>query len=140
MVPEEHPAAGALGSASLDVPGQRFPDVARKRETVLTATLSAHEDLTEAPIDIVEFEPDDFSAAQSEADEEHQDGVIAASQRTATVAAPQQTGHLARLDRPRQVRGPPRHRQHGLVKHPIRQTLHLQPAKERTQCRDCLTG
>ena len=63
MVPEEHPAAGALGSASNDLPKKRFPDVARKRETVLTATLAADEDLAEAPIDIVEFEPDDLTAA-----------------------------------------------------------------------------
>ena len=83
-------------SISLEVNGERLPDVCEQRKTIEVPALSAHDDLRRPPVDVVDLESDHLPGTQAEACEEKQDCVVTASPSSRPVRHREDSFHLLR--------------------------------------------
>ena len=65
VMTEEDSSTVAGGPTSLQVGGERFADICRQWQAIVAASLAVHFDLTGAPVDVVELEHHDLSAAKA---------------------------------------------------------------------------
>jgi hypothetical protein len=75
-VPDEDMACGAGRPILPEVGSDCLSDIVGKREAIVVASLAAHRKHTDSPINIAEFQGDDFACPQSQASQEQKDRVI----------------------------------------------------------------
>lgn len=74
---QEHPPAGRVRPAMFKIGGDGLSHIMRQWQGALRATLSGDAQTAALPVDIFQFELDNFSGPQSEAGQQEQDGAIA---------------------------------------------------------------
>lgn len=62
---QENPAGGTLPTVLVKVQRQRFPDIGEQGQPLQDAALSTDENVSHPPLEIAEFEGDDFSSTQT---------------------------------------------------------------------------
>ena len=85
----------------------RLSDVGRKRKLVVITSLATHREHTGPPIDIIEFQSDDFARSEPQAGQEQKDCVIPTSNRCAAIASLDHPFDFLRLKILRHFRQPP---------------------------------
>ena len=94
---DEDTPCGAEWAILPQVNSDRLSDILRKRKVVVITSLATHREHTGPPIDIIEFQSDDFARSQPQAGQEEKDCVIATSNRCAAIARPDNPFDLIRL-------------------------------------------
>jgi hypothetical protein len=94
--PHKQAARGAPWSIALQIGGHSFTDIARQRELASNGSLSAYQQRTRVPVDVVELQSDDFTTAQTQSRQEQQDGVIAPTDRRGARTGVKHALHIVR--------------------------------------------
>src|SRR5215472_9457811 len=99
---KEQLALGSFWTGVTQVGHDRPSYIRWKRQPLLGTSLPSDDDLSGAPVNVVQSEAGDFGGPQPETDQRHQDRVIAPPGRLTLVAARQQCRHLPRCETTRQ--------------------------------------
>jgi hypothetical protein len=94
---DENTPCGAGWAILPQVGSDRLSDILRKRKVVMITTLATDREHSGPPIDIIEFQSDDFARSQPQAGQEEKDSVIATSDRCAAIARLDNPFDLVRL-------------------------------------------
>lgn len=89
------------GTAASQVCSQCFADVRRQRETLDAIAFASDDELTGAPIEVIEAQPADLAGAQAETYEQHQDGEVSPTRARPSIARRHETLDFAGLKRSR---------------------------------------
>lgn len=89
------------GAAASQVCSQCLADVRRQRETLDAIAFASDDELTGAPIEVIESQRADLTGAQAETYEEHQDGEVSPARPRSSIARRQETLDFAGLKRSR---------------------------------------
>jgi hypothetical protein len=136
-IPDEDASCAAAWAILADVRRDRFPDVGRKRKLVVITPLPTHREHTGPPIDIAQFQREDFARAESQTRQQQKQCIIPATDRSLAITSLDHPFHFLRLKVPRHFRQPPsRHGRKDSGEVPLGHSgLEEKPA-ERTQRRD----
>ena len=85
--PDEDASCAAAWAILADVRRDRFPDVGRKRKLVVITPLSTHCEHTGPPIDIAQFQGEDFARAESQTRQQQKQCIIPATNREIPIAS-----------------------------------------------------
>ena len=140
-IPNENTPSATGRAIFTQVGSDGFTDVGRKRKLVVIASLPTHREHTGPPIDIVQFQGDDFARSEPQSSQKQKECIIPATDRGAPIASLDQPLDFMRLKVLRQFRQSPG--SHGR-KGPGEVMLGLSGSKEkpaeRTQRRDFQLG
>ncbi len=125
------------GTPFTQVPDDRDPDVMRQRQPFRPRALATHDQLTRAPVDVLQRQAGDLAGAQSQPRQHRQDRQIPAADHRRPVARRQQRLDLTGLQPLGQPRQPPtRDRRNRSGQRTLKHALQMQEAKQRTQRHD----
>src|SRR5438094_922157 len=99
---KEECAGGNPSPITTEIGRQRLTDVHRQWKPFLSTALAADDDLSAAPVDVIELDRRHFTRAQPETSEQHEHGIGAPSGGGASVAGAQEPGDLLRIHGPRE--------------------------------------
>jgi hypothetical protein len=100
--PKENASAGTTRTILLQVTGQRLPHLRQQRQPIFPRTLSPDQNLAPFPMDVLQAQPGNFPAAQTQASQQQQNGVITPTGRSVLVAAVQELLNLFRFEKLRE--------------------------------------
>jgi hypothetical protein len=139
--PQEHRGAGDPAPAEAKVGDQCFADIDGQRQTVQLSSFATDGDFAVPPIDVTELKRRHFSATQSQAGQEYQDGVVASADGSATVTTAQQSHDVLGLQGTWQRRvSPASDRGYGGGQRYRHLAFEIQKAEQRTKRRDEVLG
>ena len=138
---DEHLPARGSWPSPLEVGGDSLADIDRQRKTIEARPLAPNQQLSRAPVDVLQTQGGDLARPKTQADQEQQDGVVAPPNRPPPVARAQQGGDVPSAHPLRQPGGTPsRHRQRSRRQVGVGQALEVAEAQERAQRRDEVLG
>lgn len=138
--PEEHESAVAHRPVPAKVGGHRFADIGGQGEAVTPPPLPPHRQLSGPPVDVLQPHGHDLAAAQAQAGQQQQDGVVAPADALGSVAAAHYGGHVLGVDRPGQRGIPAGDGEDGPLQRDRGHPDEAQVAEERAQRRDGLAA
>jgi len=115
LVPNEQSPCRASRTILAKIGSNGFADIGGKGQAVVIASLPMHGQHASSPVDIVEFQGDDFAGSESQPGQDKKDRVITTGDgRVSAVASLDKSFDLVRRQVFWQLREPPgRHRRHG---------------------------